>query len=312
MVTGDLSERLVDGLNATYGAHPGWRAAHAKGVLCTATFTPSPDAASLSRAPHLTGSAVRAHVRFSNGSGDPLAPDGERDARGMAVKVYLPDGGTTDIVALSLPAFFARTPDDLLAFNRARRPDPDTGQPDVAKVGAYLAEHPEATAAVTAAVTHPIPGSYATLPYHALHAYGFVPAEGTVRYGRYHLVPVAAATTLTDEQAAACPPDYLTTELTQRLEHGPVAFEIDVQLAGADDPLDDPTASWPDDRETIGLARLELTALAHDREIDGDVLVFDPTRVPGGIILTDDPILHARAGAYTVSVSRRTATATRS
>jgi catalase len=37
--------------------------------------------------------------------------------------------------------------------------------------------------------------------------------------------------------------------------------------------------------------------------------VFDPTRVTEGILLTDDPILHARTGAYSVSVARRTATA---
>ena len=132
----DISERLVDGLNATYGVHPGHRAAHAKGVLCAARFTATRDAASLSRAPHLAGATLRAHVRFSNGSGDPTAPDAARDGRGMAVKVYLPDGTTTDVVALSLPAFFARTPEDLMAFNAARRPDPSTGQPDLAKVGA--------------------------------------------------------------------------------------------------------------------------------------------------------------------------------
>src|SRR5688572_23263058 len=30
----DISERLVDSLNTTYGAHAGHRAAHANGVLC--------------------------------------------------------------------------------------------------------------------------------------------------------------------------------------------------------------------------------------------------------------------------------------
>ena len=39
--------------------------------------------------------------------------------------------------------FFTRTPEDLLAFNEARRPDPSTGEPDLAKVGAFLADHPE-------------------------------------------------------------------------------------------------------------------------------------------------------------------------
>ncbi|MDP9335321.1 MAG: catalase family peroxidase [Actinomycetota bacterium] len=301
----DLSERLVDALGVSYGVHSGHRAAHAKGVVCGATFHPTTAAASLSRAPHLLGPPVRAHVRFSNGSGDPGAADATRDGRGMAIKMYLPGGGTTDIVALSLPAFFARTPADLLAFNEARRPDPSTGQPDVGKVGAYLAEHPEAIPAVTAAITHPIPASYATLGYHALHAFGFVAADDTVRYGRYHLVPAAGEVALTDDEAGSCAHDYLAAELADRFARGSVVFDLDVQMAGADDPIDDPTAPWPDDREFIALGRLEITALAYDREIGGDVLVFDPTRVPDGIVLPDDAILHARRGAYSVSVARR-------
>src|SRR5207249_10491984 len=91
----DLSERLVDSLNAGYGVHEGHRAAHAKGVLCAATFTPSPAASALSRASHMAGPEVRAHVRFSNGSGDPTAADATRDGRGMAVKFYLSGGTTT-------------------------------------------------------------------------------------------------------------------------------------------------------------------------------------------------------------------------
>src|SRR4051794_32850539 len=118
----ELAERLVDSLNTTYGSHAGFRAAHARGVLCAATFTPTAAAARLSHAGHLTGGPVRAHVRFSNGSGDPAVADGVRDARGMAVKLYLAES-TTDIVGISLPAFFARTPEDLLAFNDARRAD---------------------------------------------------------------------------------------------------------------------------------------------------------------------------------------------
>jgi len=50
-----------------------------------------------------------------------------------------------------------------------------------------------------------------------------------------------------------------------------------------------------------------LTRLAFDRERDRDVLVFDTTRVTDGIRLTDDPILLARPGAYSVSIARRTA-----
>src|SRR5438477_10875770 len=94
-IVADLSDRLVDALHTMYGTHPGHRAAHAKGMLCAATFTATPAAAELSRAEHLQGARLRAHVRFSNGNGDPGVPDGTRDGRGVAVKVYLPAGGTT-------------------------------------------------------------------------------------------------------------------------------------------------------------------------------------------------------------------------
>src|ERR671923_394242 len=99
----DLYVRIVDAINALSGVHPGYRAAHAKGTYCRATFTPAEEAAALSRAAHLLGAPVPALVRFSNGSGDPDSHDGVPDGRGMAVKFQLPDGSATDIVALTLP-----------------------------------------------------------------------------------------------------------------------------------------------------------------------------------------------------------------
>ena len=84
-----------------------------------------------------------------------------------------------------------------------------------------------------------------------------------------------------------------------------------LELAADGDPLDDPTALWPDGREHVRVGELSITGLAFDRERDGDVLVFDPTRVTDGIELTDDKILHARSGAYRSSVTRRTANSTK-
>lgn len=303
----DLSERLVDALNATYGRHPGHRAAHAKGVLCAATFTATSEAAGLSIAPHFDGTPHRAHVRFSNGSGDPASVDGARDGRGIALKVYLPAGGTTDVIGLTLPVFFVRTPEDLLAFNDARRPDPDTGALDMDKVGAFLAEHPETVPAVTAAITAPTPASYAQLRYHALHTFRFLAPDGAVRHGRYRFEPAAGEASISEDDVAGRSPDYLREELGERLARGPASFALDLEIADAGDPLDDPTAAWPEDRTRVRIAQIEITALAFDREHDGDVLVFDPSRVPHGIELSDDPILRARSGAYGVSVTRRTA-----
>ncbi|HEX2435094.1 MAG TPA: catalase, partial [Solirubrobacterales bacterium] len=85
----------------------------------------------------------------------------------------------------------------------------------------------------------------------------------------------------------------------------PVAFTLTAKLAEEDDPLDDPTVAWPNDRATVTLGRLELIALDSDAESDGEVVVFDPTRVTDGIELSDDEILATRPLAYSVSVERR-------
>ena len=308
MTNGDIGERLVDSLHEAYGRHGGHRAAHAKGVLCAAAFTASADAARLTTAAHLQVDAapVRAHVRFSNGGGNPTLPDATRDARGMAVKWYLPDGTTTDVVALSLPVFFARTPEDLLEFNVARRPDPAPAAPDTAKVVAYLETHPEAVTAVTAAMGHPIPSSYASLSYYGLHTFWLVDAAGVRHAVRYVWQPATEAASLSDDEVASADADYLASELAGRLESEPVVFFLDAILGEDGDPIDDPTAQWPAERATVRLGELAITGIATDRERDGDVLVFDPTRVTPGIECSDDAILHARSAAYRVSVARRT------
>jgi catalase len=51
---------------------------------------------------------------------------------------------------------------------------------------------------------------------------------------------------------------------------------------------------------------MELTDLVAGAE-EGDVIVFDPTRVTDGIETSDDEILATRPHAYTVSVERRAA-----
>jgi catalase len=49
-----LSHEIIEAFDKVDGGiHPGFRPAHAKGILLAGVFTPSSDAASLTRAPHL-------------------------------------------------------------------------------------------------------------------------------------------------------------------------------------------------------------------------------------------------------------------
>jgi catalase len=301
---------VVDAINDLSGSHPGYRAAHAKGVVCAGTFTASPEAKHVSRAVHLQGDPVRVTARLSNGGGDPTKPDGANDGRGLAVKFYLPDGSRTDIVALTLPVFFVRTPDDFLAFTRARKPDPETGQPDMEKVGAWLAEHQEALPAIQFQLAMAPPASRAQLRYFGIHAYRFLSADGAERYGRYRFEPEAGEAFLDPDEAKEKPPDYLEDELSERMARGPVVFTLALQLAEEGDPIDDPTAQWPEDREIVELGRLEITGPDTEREQGDDILVFDPTRVTDGIECSEDPILNFRPKAYSESIARRTGTPT--
>src|SRR5215213_2802206 len=140
-----LAEEIVDASNEISVVHPGPRAAHAKGTLMSGTFRPNGNASSLTTAAHLQNEPVRVTARLSNGGGDPGIPDYAREGRGMAVKFYLPDGAKTDIVSLTLPCFFVRTPEDFLSFTKARK-DPEQLMPD------WLGAHPEALAAIQAAL----------------------------------------------------------------------------------------------------------------------------------------------------------------
>ena len=301
----ELARRIVDAMNVVFGSHDQRRAVHAKGVFCSGTFTATPEAAALTTAAHMQGGSVEALIRFSNAGGDPGTPDFARQGQGIAVQLKLPDGSATDILGVTVPAFVARTPEDFLALNEARAPDPDTGDPDMEKIGAYLGAHPEAMPAVQHTLETPPPESYARLRFNALHAFRWTNADGEARWVRYRLIPEAGEATIADDEAKALGPNYLSDELAERLADGPAAFSLELILGEEGDPTDDPTALWPEERHTLIAARLEVNELLDDPEADGEIVVFDPTRVIEGIELPDDPILRMRPVAYSVSAERR-------
>jgi catalase len=295
-----LAEDVVDAINDISGRHAGHRAAHAKGTLLRGTFTGADSG--LTTAAHMGGGSVPVTARLSNGGGDPGIPDYAKEGRGLAVKFYLPDGSKTDIVALSLPCFFARTPEDFLDFTRARKPDPETGEPDFEKVGAWLGEHPEAGPAIQAALSADPPESYATVVYNSIHAFRWTAPDGTERWVRYRFEPEAGESSLSPEDAKERGRDYLRDEILAR---DSTAFRLVVVIAGDGDDVNDPTVAWPEDRERVEVGRLELSGPETEREQGDDILVFDPTRVTEGIDLSDDQILRFRPRAYAASVTRR-------
>jgi catalase len=297
-------KQAVDVINQRFGSH-GARALHAKGTLLEGTFTATEAAAQLTRAKHMQGEPVKATVRFSNGSGDPDAPDYGPEVRGMAVKFYLPDGESrTDISAQTVPRFPVRTPDAFVNLIRASAP----GRARLVRLPLFLATHLEVLPALRAnAPALKPPLSYASARYYAIHAFKWIDAEGGERYVRYRWLPELGVQSLSNEDARARGRDYLQEDLRERLAKAPIRFGLELLIAAGGDKVDDPTSVWPEaEREKVNAGTLELTALETLREKDGDVLVFDPNRVTDGIEVSEDPILKFRSPAYSVSVERRT------
>lgn len=301
------SAELVAGVhNAEDGIFAGFRAAHAVGRIYAGTFTATPAAKTLSRAAHFQGTPVPVTARLSGSNGDPNKKPSIVVA--MATKFYLPDGTTTDLIGITLPAFFARTAQEFLGFTDARTPDPATGQLNLDKIKAFLASHPNAGRVVHLLTTQPAPVSFAQVSYRPLHTFYFVNAAGEGRWARYHWEPEAGVAGQPPEEFAKLPNDHLFEEVEGRLRTGPVAFRLELELAQELDPTDDPSAIWPDGRERVVAGRMELFRRITEAEIGDPVMLHDPTAVTDGIeVSPDDQIIAARRGAYLVSVAQRTA-----
>jgi catalase len=295
-------DEAVDAANAVFGRHDGYRALHAKGTVCAGTFTATPAGMRLTRAAHMQGEPVKVTARVSNASGNPNVSDYLPDVRGLALKCYLPDGSRTDIVAQSSPRFPVRTPEAFVELMRATAPS--AAMP--IRLARFLARNPVALPGLPANTLALLaPASYATIRYYAIHAYRWLDGDGAERCVRYTLVPHVTEPPLPPWQARRRGRDYLQHDIRDRLARGPVRFKLELQIAGPGDPVDDPTAVWPKQRETVVAGTLELTGLDTEREKGTDVLVFDPVRVTDGIELSNDPILRFREHAYAASVARR-------
>jgi catalase len=298
MASSAISEQLVDALQALFGVHPGYRAVHAKGIVCEGTFSPAPTAASVSRAPHLQDVSVPTTVRFSDFAGVPTVPDGDPLAspRGMAIKLHLPGGIDTDVVAQSYDGFPVRTAEEFLVFVRALA----TSGPPLAD---FLASHPQAKRFAEA--PKPVPASFATESYYGVNAFRFTNREGVSRAGRYRIRPEAGEEHLDAAEAARRPGNFLFEELRERLFRGPARFRLLVQLADDGDPIDDGSLPWPEGRRQVELGTIVVTAPLADSAAVERRLLFDPARLVDGIGLSEDPLPLARSAVYAIAYRRR-------
>ena len=298
---GALITQIVDTFYKIYGAHPGFRVNHAKGVVAEGSFVATPAASTLSRAALFDGSKIPVTVRFSNDGGFPSVPDGAPgNPKGMAIKFHMPGGAEVDMVILAVKFFPVATAEEFRDLLVAISESP-AGAPKPTKLDQFTASHPTFPASFGSA---PTPDSFADQEYHGIDAFIFVDKAGHRQAVRYIMTPEKSVH-LTAEEAARKPPDFLVDDLPRRIAKRPVVFHLKVQLAAAGDQTKDPSQPWPDNRKVVDLGVLTLDMPVADTLAAQKKLLFLPTRIPDGIELSDDRLPVIRAGAYALSFARR-------
>jgi len=303
-----LSKDLLKAFDTVNGGeHPGFRPAHAKGALFTGTFTPSSDAASLTRAPHAQKPSTPVTVRFSDFAGIPNVPDNDprgASPRGCAIRFQLAEHVHSDIVSHSADSFPTRTAEEFLEFLHALISTDPTG-PHPNAIEQFLGTHPAALAFVQ--LPKPFPTSFAKESFFSVSAFKFTNADGKVRYGRYRILPAAGNEYLDDTAAAAQTPNFLFDEITERISKEPIKMHIVVQLAEDGDVVDDATVRWPEDRPVLKFGEITLTVKAPDDDIEKKRIIFDPRPQVDGIESAGDPLFQPRADIYLLAGRRRRA-----
>jgi catalase len=300
----ELVHAIFNTMLQVHGVKPGNRVVHAKGIICQGTFTPSKEAATLSRAGHFQDVSVPVTVRLSDGNPDPIIPDNSPNAgpRGMVVRFKLPNGDETDIIALSVNGFAVSTGEEFLALQKAVAAT-DPTKPHPWPVEGFLGAHPSALRFVKG--TQVVPASFATESFFAQDAFIFVNKAGVKQAGRYEIIPFAGQHDLSDEEAKTKSEGFLFDDLKTRLAAGPIQYHLVVQLPNAGDSTKDPSIIWPEDRKTLDMGTISITSVVPDSITVEKALAFDPTNLTDGIELSDDPFPRLRSKVYALASAYR-------
>ncbi|WP_183190779.1 catalase family peroxidase [Ancylobacter tetraedralis] len=292
--------RLVAALAPPGGPALGHRRNHAKGICFTGVFESNGKGAELSRAGLLAAGTYPALGRFNLGTADPNAPDATVRVRGLGLQLTAPDGTLWRAAMIDPPFFPVSTPQafyDLLTASHSKDPEAMKG---------FIAANPEFGTFVGWAKGAPWTASYAEDAFNSLNAFIFVDASGARHAVRWSYVPQATVTPITDAELTALGPDHLEQEIAQRVASGPQRWNLVITLAEAGDPTNDPSKVWPAGRRTIDAGTLVVQKIEDERDGPCRDINFDPTILPDGIAVSDDPFPAARSAAYARSFNLRT------
>jgi catalase len=294
-------QKLVNAFDLRTPPPLGHRRNHAKGICFTGVFESNGAGSELSKAAVFAKGSYPVVGRFNLGTPDPNAGDATVRVRGLGVMISTPDGQQWRMAMINAPIFAVSTPD---GFHELQLASSSTEPDAMAK---FVGAHPEFGPFGAWATKGAWTGSYAEERYNGLNSFIFTDSSGNDHAVRWSLVPTANPVAVAPDELAKRGPNFLETEIVERIKGGPLRWTMLVTVANAGDQTADPTKAWPEDRRSVEVGSLVVHEV--EAEADGPCrdINFDPTVLPNGIRTSDDPFPAARSSAYRVSYDRRTA-----
>lgn len=149
--------------------------------------------------------------------------------------------------------------------------------------------------------------SFANSQYFGVNTFLFNTKNSDQVAGRWIFEPVDGERFLTEEALSNLSDDFLQNELLTRIKSKPVTWNVYLKLANSNDPVNNPTVLWPEDRKQLLVGQVIIDG-RNDSEAATqtcDSGIFNPVILPQGIAPSADPILNARPRAYVESLIRR-------
>ena len=300
-----LIQQLLDALDALSGLHPGFRPAHAKGLMCAGTFAPSPEAAKLTA--HLTRAGRR-----------PPSPSATRTPRACrrsptTTRSDPAQGGSpyASILPTTSTPTSSPTPPTASPSARARSswsssaPRPPSGRASRRRSAPSSRRIPTRSgSSKRPSRSRPVSRGRRSSPSHRSSSptpRGSA-ATGASASGRKR-GPNTSRTKRPPRKSA----NFLFDEIGPRLAKGPIRLGVFVQLAGDGDDVTDASVAWPDGRPEVPFGTITLTERVDDQEPERRKIIFDPIPRVDGIDSSGDPLTEVRSEIYLLSGRRRRA-----
>ncbi len=296
--------KLINGFEEVDGTHSGFRRNHAKGLCVSGFFESNGQGVRRSKAAVFPAGRVPVLGRFSLSGGQPYAADKADTVRGLGLQFTLPNGEFWRTAMVNLPVFPFKTPQAFYEHMLAAKPDPQTGKPDMDKLKAFIAAHPETAQALTIIKGQPMSSGFDNSSFSGLNAFRCVNAAGgsvPVRWGLVSEQPFVAAST----DVAGKDKNFLFDALIAQIHRQPLRWRLVLTIGQAGDSTNDATLPWPAGRERVDVGMVTLERAESEETSPARDINFDPLVLPAGITPSDDPLLSARSAAYSQSFTRR-------